>query len=74
MYHSVAWVWMEYLSRGPDEAEHAMAECLAMVKAKMNATQTNDSADGDHSPGSHRLELRGAVSGEFYSGFLTGTF
>lgn len=52
MYHSIAWVWLEYLTRGPDKAEHAMAECLTMVKLKSRKSGNNDS------------HLRGSMRGD----------
>lgn len=33
MYHAVAWVWLEYLTRGQDKAEAAMAECLRLARS-----------------------------------------
>lgn len=58
MYHSVAWVWLEYLTRGSVEAEHAMAECLAMVKVKLNSRKS------DNSESTNNHQLRGSMRGE----------
>ncbi|CAM9193049.1 unnamed protein product, partial [Hapterophycus canaliculatus] len=34
MYYSVAWVWLEYLSRGIEAAEEAMSTCLDLIQPK----------------------------------------
>lgn len=44
MYYSVAWVWLEYLTRGLEAAEDTMSKCLALVQP--NATPTSDEASG----------------------------
>lgn len=34
MYYSVAWVWLEYLTRGLEAAEDVMSKCLGLVQPK----------------------------------------
>lgn len=46
VYHCIAWVWLEYLTRGPDKAEHAMAECLTMVGLKPRKSGNNSHLRG----------------------------
>lgn len=63
MYYSVAWAWLEYLTRGRDEAENAMATCLSMARGAtteaIGGATTGLSADGVGS-----IRLGGTLAGE----------
>lgn len=64
MYYSVAWVWLEYLTRGQDEAEKAMTKCLAL--AKSTTKQTGACSTGDVSATANdNVSLGGTLAGEF---------
>lgn len=58
MYYSVAWVWLEYLTKGLDAAEDAMSKCLEMIQPQRSTTTAGDGAglppDGSGSFGSGR--------------------
>lgn len=45
MYHSVAWVWLEYLTRGLDAAEDAMSTCLNLIQPQKIPTSAGVCAD-----------------------------
>lgn len=36
MYYSACWVWLEYLTRGPEQAEQAMSESLKAANYSRN--------------------------------------
>lgn len=45
MYYSVAWVWLEYLTRGLDAAEDAMSKCLDLIHPQKDPTIAGEGAD-----------------------------
>lgn len=63
MYYSVAWAWLEYLTRGQDEAEDTMTECLRLAQA--TTTPTDVAATGDVQDTTNEGRLGGAVAGEY---------
>lgn len=44
MYYSVAWVWLEFLTRGQEAAEKAMAKCLVLARRETGPTDAGDTA------------------------------
>lgn len=57
MYYSVAWVWLEYLTKGLDAAEDAMSKCLEMIQPQSTTTAGDGAGlppDGSGSFGSGR--------------------
>lgn len=44
MYYSVAWVWLEYLTRGLGAAEDAMSKCLDLIQPQKSSTISGEGA------------------------------
>eukprot|EP00752_Nemacystus_decipiens_P004418 g4034.t1 len=44
MYYSVAWVWLEYLTRGLHAAEDAMSTCLDLIQPQKSTTIAGEGA------------------------------
>lgn len=61
MYYSVAWVWLEYLSRGLEAAEETMSTCLDLVQPKMTP---DGGASGYPADRSSSNGLHGMLAGE----------
>lgn len=55
MYYSVAWVWLEFLTRGQEAAEKAMAKCLDLAQIVAVPTDANESAGASGVGGDVRL-------------------
>lgn len=45
MYYSIAWVWLEYLTRGLNAAEDAMSKCLDLIQPQKIPTIAGEGAD-----------------------------
>lgn len=53
LYFSAAWAWLEYLTRGPDRAEEAMAESLRLVQERASlSTAISQESSRASGPGS----------------------
>lgn len=44
MYYSVAWVWLEYLTRGLKAAEDTMSKCLILVQSNTMPIISDDAS------------------------------
>lgn len=44
VYYSVAWVWLEYLTRGLDAAENSMSKCLDLIQPQKSTTIAEEGA------------------------------
>lgn len=42
MYYSACWVWLEYLTRGPEQAEQAMSDSLKAASQSRNEEMQGD--------------------------------
>ncbi|CAM9862345.1 unnamed protein product, partial [Scytosiphon promiscuus] len=62
MYYSVAWVWLEYLSRGLEAAEEAMSTCLDLVQSK-TMPAVDGGASGHPTDSSTSDPLHGMLAG-----------
>ena len=68
MYYSVAWVWLEFLTRGREAAEKAMAKCLGLaqiVTARTDAGET-DAASGVRGD----VRLGGTLKGKHVADYI----
>lgn len=63
MYYSVAWVWLEYLTRGLEAAEDAMSKCLGLVQPKKMPITAGE-ANGLYAGGSGTFRPGGTMAGE----------
>lgn len=63
MYYSVAWVWLEYLTRGLDAAEDAMTKCMGLIHPQKVPTIAGEDADLLHD-GSGNFGIGGTLTGE----------
>ncbi len=64
MYYSVAWVWLEYLTRGVHAAEGAMSKCLGLVQPKTTPTTAGEANDL-FPERSGSFGLRGTLAGKY---------
>lgn len=55
MYYSVAWVWLEFLTRGQEAAEKAMAKCLDLAQSVTIPTDAGETAGASVIAGGVRL-------------------
>lgn len=55
MYYSVAWVWLEFLTRGQEAAEKAMANCLDLARSVTVSTDAGETAGASVVGGDVRL-------------------
>lgn len=63
MYYSAAWVWLEYLTRGPAQAEQAMSDSLSAADLGVEIMQAR--ASGGSSAGDiESTRIGGSLAGE----------
>lgn len=63
LYYAVAWVWLEYLTRGQNEAEKAMTKCLTLANSTTKQTGAC-STDGFSATANENVSLGGTLAGE----------
>lgn len=63
MYYSAAWVWLEYLTRGPAQAEQAMSDSLKAADHSFEQMQARASG-GLSAGGDESARIGGNLTGE----------